>query len=204
MKKEEASVIPLIEKWETFNQLHKGKNMYDFAAWLLSEKQNRKTALAKNKETETRGKTTEVAILVTRLYRYLGISVGPQLKKLGFTKEHEYNFLYQVSRMDRPNKNDLSKENMMELSTGRDIIRRLKIKRLVEEKEDPNDRRAMLISLTSKGKKLLTKSFSMMAESFKDFLGDLTTTEQEELVWLLTKLNHYHVVKNKKAILTYL
>jgi DNA-binding MarR family transcriptional regulator len=202
--KKDTSVIPLIEKWEAFNNLHKGKDMYDFAAWLLSENQKTKTALRKNNGKETRGNVTETAILITRLYRYLGISVGPQVKKLGFTKEHEYNFLYQVSRMDRPNKNDLSKENMMELSTGRDIIKRLKIKGLVEEKEDSNDRRAMLISLTSKGKKLLTKSFSMMAESFKDFLGDLTTTEQKELIWLLTKLNDYHVVKNKKAILTYL
>ncbi len=201
---EEVSVIPLIGKWEAFSKLHKGKNMYDFALWLLKERQEKRSASTKNTKNESRGKNTETAILITRLYRYLGLSVSPQVKKLGFTTEHEYNFLYQVSKMDRPNKNDLSKENMIELSTGRDVIKRLKTKRLVEEKQDPDDRRAMLISLTPKGKRLLDKSFSLMAISFEDFLGDLSTTEQGKLIRLLAKLNHYHAVKNKKEILTYL
>jgi DNA-binding MarR family transcriptional regulator len=202
--KKTPSIVPLIEKWETFNKAHTEKGMYEFAAWLLAEKQQLEVSSGDSSAKETRGNTTEVAILVTRLYRYLGLCAGPQVKKLGFTKEHEYNFLYQVSKMNRPNKNDLSKENMMELSTGRDIIRRLKVKGLVEEKKDPHDRRAMLITITPKGKGLLKKSFTMMAESFMDFLGPLTVTEQERLIGLLKALNHYHALKNKKDMLPYL
>ena len=200
----EISIVPLIGKWEDFCKLYKGKDIYDFANWLLNEKQQQKGASAKTINRETRGNHTETAILLTRLQRYLGMSVSLHVKKLGFTKEHEYNFLYQISRMDKPNKNDLSKENMIELSTGRDIIRRLKTKGLIVEKENPNDRRAMLVSLTAKGKKLLWKSFKIMAESFDDFLGDLTEKEQSELIRLLKKINNYHAVKNKKSVLTYL
>ncbi len=200
----EVSVVPLIAKWEAFYRLHKGKDIYDFASWLLSEKHEQREASEKSIKKETRGNHTETAILITKLQRYLGICVSPHVKRLGFTKEHEYNFLYQISRMDKPSKNDLSKENMIELSTGRDIIKRLKMKELVEEKENPNDRRAMQVSLTAKGKKLLWKSFEIMAGSFKDFLGDLTEKEQGELIRILKKINNYHAVKNRKAVLTYL
>ncbi len=199
--KETTSIIPLIEKWEVFNKENKEKDINEFATWLLNEKQ---ASASVKTTTEARGSHTEIAILITRLQRYLGMSVNPHIRTLGFTKEHEYNFLYQVSRMNKPNKNDLSKENMMELSTGRDVIRRLKEKGLVEEKENPDDKRAMLISITPKGKRLLSKSFGMIAGSFTDFLGDLTTVEQRTLIELLTKLNRYHAIKNKKEILSYL
>jgi MarR family transcriptional regulator, lower aerobic nicotinate degradation pathway regulator len=146
----------------------------------------------------------EVAILITRLQRYLALYIKPAIKDLGFTKEHEYNFLYQVGKMRKPNKNDLSKENMVEFSTGRDIIRRLIAKNLIVEKTDPDDKRATLLILTSRGRKTLDKSFEMIAGSFTDFLGDLTTREQIHLITLLTKLNNYQALKNKKEILSYL
>jgi DNA-binding MarR family transcriptional regulator len=201
--KDHVSLVPLIEKWEEFSQLKMGASIDDFAIWLLSEKEAR-IKLAQNQNPDKRGKNTETAILITRLQRYLGMSIVPGLKKLGFAKEHEYNFLYQISRMDRPNKKDLSKENMTEFSTGRDVIRRLLNRRLIVEKADPRDGRARLLSLTVKGKKLLMKSFDVLAISFDDFLGDLSSSEQDELIRLIIKLNRYHAVKNGKAILPYL
>lgn len=201
--KQTRSIIPLIEKWETYTTSGKGNDIYDFAGWLLAQKQEKANPSALT-NSKAAGHSAEVAILLTKLQRYLSMNVKPQVKKLGFTKEHEYNFLYQVSKMDKPNKNDLSKENMLELSTGRDIVRRLINKGLITEKEHPEDKRAMQISMTAQGKKLLEKSFEMLAVSFADFLGDLTFAEQEELTTLLKKLNAFHARKTKKDILFYL
>jgi DNA-binding MarR family transcriptional regulator len=106
--------------------------------------------------------------------------------------------------MNKPNKNDLSKENMVEFSTGRDIIRRLIRKNLVMEKPDPEDKRAMLLVLTAKGRKILDRSFEMMASSFTDFLGDLSVREQVQLIAILTKLNHFQAIKNNRELLSYL
>ncbi len=199
-----TSVIPLLDQWEKFIEENPQKDIYAFANWLLASKrdQNRESMPAESGEGVENA--VQAAILITRLQRYLGMYVKPAIKALGFTREHEYNFLYQVSKMNNPNKNDLSKENMVEFSTGRDIIRRLILKNLVSEKVDPEDKRAARLQVTSKGRKILDRSFDMIAETFTDFLGGLSLKEQVQLVTLLTKLNKYQALKNNREILSYL
>ena len=199
-----TSVIPLLDKWEKFIDENPQKDMYAFANWLLATKQEQIRETRSSEGEEETANAVQVAVLITRLQRYLGMYVKPTVKALGLTREHEYNFLYQVSKMDKPNKNDLSKENMVEFSTGRDIIRRLIGKNLVIEKTDPDDKRAAQLHLTGKGKKTLKKSFGMISETFTDFLGGLNTKEQGQLIILLTKLNKHQAIKNNREILSYL
>ncbi len=196
-----SSVVPLLEKWEAFAEQNPQKDIYEFAIWLLSSRQGEIKEPVSVRENDN---SSRVAILITRLQKYLALYIKPTIRELGFTKEHEYNFLYQVGKMTKTNKNDLSKENMVEFSTGRDIIRRLIAKNLIAEKTDPEDKRASLLALTPRGRKMLEKSFEMIGGSFTDFLGDLTTREQLNLISLLTKLNNYQALKNKKEILSYL
>ena len=196
-----SSVVPLLEKWEAFAEQNPQKDIYEFAIWLLSSRQGE---IKEPVSVRKNDNSSRVAILITRLQKYLALYIKPTIRELGFTKEHEYNFLYQVGKMTKTNKNDLSKENMVEFSTGRDIIRRLIAKNLIAEKTDPEDKRASLLALTPRGRKMLEKSFEMIGGSFTDFLGDLTTREQLNLISLLTKLNNYQALKNKKEILSYL
>ncbi len=196
-----SSVVPLLEKWEAFTEQNPQKDIYEFAHWLLSSRREEFKEPVAVRENDN---SSRVAILITRLQKYLALYIKPAIRELGFTKEHEYNFLYQVGKMTKPNKNDLSKENMVEFSTGRDIIRRLIAKNLIAEKTDPEDKRASLLALTPRGRKMLEKSFEMIGDSFTDFLGDLTTREQVNLISLLTRLNNYQALKNKKEILSYL
>jgi DNA-binding MarR family transcriptional regulator len=199
-----TSVIPLLDQWEKFIEENPQKDIYAFANWLLASKHDQ---IRENRAPESEGgieNAVQAAILITRLQRYLGMYVKPAIKALGFSREHEYNFLYQVSKMNNPNKNDLSKENMVEFSTGRDIIRRLILKNLVSEKVDPGDKRAAQLHLTAKGRKILDKSFNMIAETFTDFLGGLSAREQSQLIVLLNKLNKYQALKNNREILSYL
>jgi MarR family transcriptional regulator, lower aerobic nicotinate degradation pathway regulator len=202
MKK--SSVIPLVEKWEIFSNANPKKDMYAFANWLLDGRQedvqNKKVHLDEN----GRGNAARAAILITKLQKYLSLYIKPAIIRLGFSREHEYNFLYQVSRMNKPTKNSLSKENMVEFSTGRDVIRRLIDRKLLMEKPDPEDKRAMLLTLTSLGKKTLEKSYEQISGSFTDFLGDLNSKEQSQLISILGKMNRYQAKKNNKDILSYL
>ena len=200
---QKTSAIPLLENWEKFNRENPQKDMYDFAQWLLVSRREQQKDFPKP-SLKNEDHAARVGVLITRLQKYLTLYVKPTVKQLGFTREHEYNFLYQVSKMTKPNKNDLSKENMVEFSTGRDIIRRLIRKKLIMEKSDPEDKRAMLLVLTAKGRKILDRSFELMSESFADFLGDLSAREQVQLIALLTKLNHFQAIKNNRELLAYL
>jgi DNA-binding MarR family transcriptional regulator len=186
------SIIPLIEHWENYSHDHADQDIYAFASWLLASRQ--RSALAGSK-------SATIGVLLTKLQKYLGLIVKPEIRKLGLAKEHEYSFLYQVSNMQKPNKNQLARENLLELSTGRDVVNRLVNKGLITEKPDPADGRAMLINITSKGSRLLKRSFKLLATPFSDFAGDLTVKEQETLVQLLTKMERYHAIKRGQPVL---
>jgi DNA-binding MarR family transcriptional regulator len=198
------SVIPLLQKWEAFSSENPQKDIYAFAGWLLASQQEDVQNKVKAADSDDPGNASKVAILITRLHKYLGVYVKPAINQLGFSRELEYNFLYQVSRMEKPTKNNLSKENMVEFSTGRDVIRRLIDRKLLIEKPDPSDKRAILLMLTSLGKKTLEKSYELMSGSFTDYLGDLSLKEQAQIIALLNKMINYHTQKNNKAILSYL
>jgi MarR family transcriptional regulator, lower aerobic nicotinate degradation pathway regulator len=195
------SAIPLLEKWEFFSAQFPGKDMYAFAQWLSKE---RVEGISVKVSDERKTRSAQVGILITRLQKYLGLYIKPVVNRLGFTREHEYNFLYQISRMNKPSKNDLSKENLVEFSTGRDVIRRLIAKKFVSEKPNIDDGRATILTITTLGTKMLEKSFEEVGRVFTDFMGDLTVAEQDQLIYLLTRLNSFQAVKYDREILSYL
>jgi DNA-binding MarR family transcriptional regulator len=194
----DESVIPLIEQWEKFKKQKPNGNLEDFAQWVLASKKIRKKPdpFLKN---GSAGNPELVAVLITRLQRWLAGAVRPAIRELGFTKDHEYHFLYQIWKGGETNKNDLSKQNGVEFSTGRDIIKRLVARKLVSEKQDQDDKRASQVKLTPKGIKIIEKSFEKLVNPFSDYLGDLKVTEQTQLITILSRLNDYHEKKNQRS-----
>jgi DNA-binding MarR family transcriptional regulator len=195
------SIIPLVEKWEAYSSKNPGKDIYSFATWLLICRQEADQIKNKVPQADNLENASKVGMLITKLQKYLGLYIKPAISRLGFNKQYEYNFLHQISKMDKPTKNILSKENMVEFSTGRDVIRRLISRKLVTEEPDSADRRAMLLTLTPLGKKTLDKSYEMISETFTDFLGGLNLKEQSQLILLLTKMNDYQAQKNNYNVL---
>jgi DNA-binding MarR family transcriptional regulator len=193
----EASVIPLLEQWEKFKAQKAKGNLEDFARWILTSKTVEKRPPSAFKKTEA-GNIERVAMLISRLQKFLGLAIRPTLQELGFIKDHEYHFLYQIWKVGSTNKNDLSKDNAVEFSTGRDIIKRLIGRRLISENQDPDDKRASILRLTPKGIKILEKSFEKLVIPFSSYLGDLKNEEQAQLISLLERLNDYHERKNKQ------
>ena len=58
----------------------------------------------------------------------------------------------------------------------------------VERQQDPNDRRAMLVHLTPKGKKFITSFFPKHLEQIKEEFSVLKEKEKEELARICKKL----------------
>lgn len=77
------------------------------------------------------------------------------------------------------------------LSTGGNmtvIIDNLVKHQLVERNQDPNDRRSLIISLSSKGRNLIKKVFPKHVENLNNFLNVLSPAEKEEFIELAKKL----------------
>ncbi|MEJ0080384.1 MAG: hypothetical protein WDM78_05390 [Puia sp.] len=77
-----ASVIPLLENWENFNRENPQKDIYDFARWLLSVRQDpQKESM---KPVEHGDNAARIAVLITRIQKYLAFYVKPTVQQLGF------------------------------------------------------------------------------------------------------------------------
>lgn len=68
------------------------------------------------------------------------------------------------------------------------VIDNLQKNGLVEKKTDPNDRRAVIISLTTKGKKFIEGFFPKHLAKIKEEFQCLSTQEKEQLAGICKKL----------------
>ena len=67
-------------------------------------------------------------------------------------------------------------------------IDRLVEKRLVERRDDPDDRRARVVHLTPEGRKLIECAFAQHAAAMEHATSGLSTAERQEAIRLLKKL----------------
>jgi MarR family 2-MHQ and catechol resistance regulon transcriptional repressor len=67
-------------------------------------------------------------------------------------------------------------------------IDRMEEKRLVERRDDPDDRRARVVHLTPEGRKLIECAFAEHAVAMEHATSGLSRTERKEAIRLLKKL----------------
>jgi MarR family 2-MHQ and catechol resistance regulon transcriptional repressor len=68
------------------------------------------------------------------------------------------------------------------------VIDNLQKHKLVEKKTDPSDRRAVIISLTDKGRSFIEEVFPQHLEKIKEEFSCLSGTEKEQLAGICKKL----------------
>ena len=81
---------------------------------------------------------------------------------------------------------------LMELSPGREVIRRLLRLELIEEFPDPDDGRAKRVQLTAKGREMYQQVETEIDKVGKIISGNLTLEEKHHMVAMLGKLVHFH------------
>lgn len=186
------SVIPLIEQWELFIKTSKSSDLREFAEWLLSQKKIEKTGAVKKPDLADKNEEYLAANYVSRLNKYVKAYVKPLLHDNRLANADEFSILSLISQMDRPTKREVSKANVMELSTGIDMIRRLLKAKYIKEETHENDARAKRLTLTEDGREVLMAIYKRLAVLEQKVLGDLPKDDKMELLRLLDYLNKYH------------
>jgi MarR family 2-MHQ and catechol resistance regulon transcriptional repressor len=69
------------------------------------------------------------------------------------------------------------------------VIRNLEQVGLINRVTDPKDRRAYLVELTEKGKRLIEKNFPEHLKDLQKVFGNLANQEKEQLISLVKKMN---------------
>ena len=202
MAKQDKSYIPLIEAWETFLHTNPNNSLVDFGHWLIENKSNEKQkAIIDNKlenlfdknsgEYNFSFKSSEAAFLIWRLSKFVRHYTKPILTEKGLSGQDDFAILAQIDFLKSCSKKDAIEANIIEASTGIEIIKRLVKQKLIVEKQNKEDKRQMLISLTSKGQDLL-RSIYVGFLSIQDVLADMEKEERMILIPILKRLDTFH------------
>jgi DNA-binding MarR family transcriptional regulator len=102
-----------------------------------------------------------------------------------------YYFLHSVNERKTIRKTDLISFNLLlEPTTGIDILNRMIKAGLLDEKEDPADGRARLLSLTKQGQQLLKKAEQQVERTTALLFGKLTGPEQSTMEAILGNIEN--------------
>ena len=101
---------------------------------------------------------------------------------------------------DSLSKGELITKQVMEKTSGSEIIRRLIKKGLIVESPDENDKRSIRVSVTKYGREEILKILPIMSKVTKIVAGNLNAEEINTLSYLLKKLDYFHndIYLNKK------
>ncbi len=197
--------ILVLTKWSEFKKTSSSEDLNQFANWLLKASPEAKDLkghenfiMERVAEMEVKDSIPDLANrglighLLGRMNLFVKNYAKTPFQQIGFSNLEEFRILQTIDRIKNINKSQLSNESLMEFSTVVDILKRLIKQGLVKQLQDENDKRASLLQITAKGRKLLNTSYQTLANLQPNVAGDLSLKEQESLIGLLLKLNNFH------------
>lgn len=144
---------------------------------------------------------------IGRLFVYMSRYAKSYIKKaLDGTALHtgeDFTFLAILLTHTDLSKTELISRNLLEKTSGTEVIKRLINNGLVKQSNNQDDKRSKRIAITDKGKELLYLVFRDMNHVGRIVTGTLSYEEKLTLQYLLQKLEDFHYQLHKdKTILT--
>ena len=117
-----------------------------------------------------------------------------------FSTQEEFIYLINLQAFGKMTKMDLIKKNVHEKPVGILIINRLMAKGWVVQEDSTLDKRSKIITISSSGIDVLANQMDKIRKATKIVSGNLTAVEKKELIYLLSKLNDFHLGIYEKNI----
>ncbi|MFD1143709.1 MarR family winged helix-turn-helix transcriptional regulator [Larkinella insperata] len=162
-----------------------------FAAWLLN--QRKPPAPEPQRAGEAAASDTLISIMVSYLYRYTRLYSKKVIDDSPLTTLDDFTYLIILLKAEHsPTKTELIELNIHEKTTGTEVLRRLLASGLIEQFDDPADRRSKRLKLTDQGRSVMLSLMPRMSQVATLVGGTLTADEKQQLVHLLSKLHQFH------------
>ncbi len=128
-----------------------------------------------------------VAFITNKAAKKMADAFNERLKSLGTTRV-QWTALYYLGKYDGISQKELAEKMNIKSSTVARLIDRMENDNLVIRLEDPEDRRAIKLALTEKGKELREKLLPEGEKMSKIFANGLTDEEIEIFLKVINKM----------------
>jgi DNA-binding MarR family transcriptional regulator len=148
----------------------------------------------------TRKTLSDISILIVLMYRYAKGYIKKAMEESSLHTPDEFSFLITLMTFKSLRKSELITSQVMEKTSGTEVIRRLLKKGMITEIADTNDKRSKLISITKSGRDEILRILPLMSNVSEIVAGTLNNDEINTLSYLLKKLDHFHndIYMNKR------
>ena len=201
-------LIDYLDQFETENQDKDGNlNMSDFLGYLNSQYKPMNVKMRElggnyegYKYQDQKGSATDISILIVLMFRYAKGYIKKALKNSPIKSADEFSFLMTLMTYDHLSKSELITKQVMEKTSGTEIINRLIKLGLIEQFADEADKRSVRIKMTMTGRTEIYKILPQMGVVSQIVTGNLNDSEKTMLAYMLRKLEHFHndIFMNKK------
>jgi len=145
---------------------------------------------------------TDISILIVLMFRYAKSYIRKALKNSMIKSADEFSFLITLITYESLSKTELIHKQVMEKTSGTEIINRLLKLGLISQFNDDEDKRSVRINITALGREQLFMILPQMRMVSQIVSGNLTDKEKFSLAYMLRKLDSFHneIYMNKKDI----
>ncbi|QDK77909.1 winged helix DNA-binding protein [Spirosoma sp. KCTC 42546] len=145
--------VALVNLWGEFEEKHPEASIEDFFRYQLAHQRERVAAT----DTPMAGGTApmhpngQLLRLIGRVNKLNMVYAYAALDGTGVNQLEEFGLLMHISQAKNPRKTEIIYSNLMELSSGTDMLNRLKNRGFIREYDDTEDRRSKRVELTEEG-----------------------------------------------------
>jgi DNA-binding MarR family transcriptional regulator len=141
---------------------------------------------------EYRNTTSDISILIVLMNHYAKWYIKKVLRESHLQTPDEFSFLITLMTYDSLSKSELITKQVMEKTSGSEVIRRLIKRGMIVESANKSDKRSVRVSITKSGREEIIRILPLMSKVTKIVVGNLSAEEINTLSYLLKKLDYFH------------
>lgn len=200
MKNKYDTIQQLISFWQEFEETNPSAEIAAFGRWLNIEKTTHSLSQSSDIRTEKEqipgraqaNAQQRLMEIISRISRLQDFYTKKLFEGLPLSNLLEFNFLFSLNKNTSFKKKELIDINLVEYTTGIDIIKRLIRLQLVNEFPDQIDKRSKRLKITSEGKKVLIDALLVVNKIGNLFFGNHQIDRWEYCMQNLSALEVYH------------
>ncbi len=134
----------------------------------------------------------QIAALLTRMNRFSIFYTKKAFQGLLISNATEFGILAGIKSLGNPRKTDIINFNLLEKTTGTELLKRMIADGLIIESDDADDKRSKRVQLTRTGEKLVEEASVRLLEISSIITGNLTHEQKQEMAQVLHELGDFH------------
>ncbi|WP_436486339.1 MarR family winged helix-turn-helix transcriptional regulator [Chitinophaga sp. ARDCPP14] len=176
--------VELVRLWGEYEQRHPDASIEDFCRSQLA------TAIKKKKTVVFKGQLQPdlngaLVKLISRIGKFHMVYTNKALEGTGLDQIEEFGMLVTIFNQKNPIKSEVIFSNILDLSSGTNILGRLKERGLINEYTDKEDKRVKRLKLTASGDETLKKAKQQILKVVAMLTQDLTEDDKQLCLQLL-------------------